>query len=55
MSVKQERLSMPVGSAGLLGFSDVKLSGMEIDPKLFIIVVFVFVIVVKLASVVAGG
>ncbi|MBI5046767.1 preprotein translocase subunit Sec61beta [Candidatus Micrarchaeota archaeon] len=54
MSVRQERVSMPVGSAGLLGFSDVKIQGMEIDPKLLLIGAFLFVVIVKLAVVMSG-
>ncbi len=50
MSIKQQSVSMPVGSAGLIPTSsDIKYSGFEIDPKLFIIATTVFVLVVKLS------
>ena len=48
----QERVSMPMASAGILtASSDVKISGIEVDPKMVIIGTFVFVILVKLASI----
>lgn len=47
----EEKVTMPIGSAGIIGFSpDVKLSGFEIDPKVLIIVVFAFVLIIKLAG-----
>lgn len=47
----EEKVMMPVGSAGIIGFSpDVKLSGFEMDPKVLIIAVFAFVLVIKLAG-----
>jgi len=47
----EEKVTMPIGSAGIIGFSpDVKLSGFEIDPKVLIIVVFAFVLIIKLSS-----
>ncbi|MEM3422172.1 MAG: hypothetical protein QXF35_00350 [Candidatus Bilamarchaeaceae archaeon] len=47
----QEKVTMPMGSAGIIGFSpDVKLSGFEIDPKTVIVVVFAFVLFIKIAG-----
>jgi preprotein translocase subunit Sec61beta len=47
----EEKVMMPMGSAGIIGFSpDIKLSGFEIDPKVLIISVFAFVLLIKLAS-----
>lgn len=47
----EEKVSMPMTSAGIIGFSpDVKLSGFEIDPKTVIIVVFAFVLAIKIAD-----
>ncbi len=55
MSMKEEKVSMPMTSAGIVGFSpDIKIAGMEIEPKVLIIATVVFVITVKLATVVAG-
>jgi preprotein translocase subunit Sec61beta len=51
MSVRQERVSMPMGSAGIIGFSsDVKLSGIEIDPKVLMITTVLIVIIVHIAT-----
>lgn len=48
----EKKVTMPMGSAGIIGFSsDVKLSGFEIDPKTVIIAVFVFVLIVKFAGI----
>jgi preprotein translocase subunit Sec61beta len=49
--MKQERVSMPMASAGIIGFSpDMKISGMEIDPKYLIIGVFIVVVLVHVLS-----
>ncbi len=49
--MKQDRVSMPMASAGIIGFSsDTKISGMEIDPKVLIIGVFAVVILVHVLS-----
>lgn len=49
--MKQERVSMPMSSAGIIGFSpDMKISGKELDPKLIIAVVVALVIIVNAAS-----
>ncbi len=51
MSFKQEKVSMPMGSAGIIGFSpDIKISGMEIDPKALIIAIFAVVVIVHVAE-----
>jgi len=53
MAVKEEKVSMPMTSAGIIGFSsDMKIAGFEIDPKALIIATVVFVLAVKIASVV---
>lgn len=50
MGFKQQSVSMPMGSAGIMGMSaDMKLSGGEFDPKAIIITTFVFTLIVKLA------
>lgn len=42
-------------SAGIVGFSaDMKIAGLEIDPKMFIAATVVIVLVVKIAGVFAG-
>ena len=52
MSMKEEKVSMPMTSAGIVGFSpDIKIAGREIEPKVLIMVTAVFVLVVKIASV----
>jgi len=53
--MKQERVSMPMSSAGIIGFSpDLKISGVELDPKMIILVVAVLVLIVNAASFVLG-
>ncbi len=47
----EEKVSMPMTSAGIIGFSpDMRLSGFEIDPKVLIIATFALVILVKIAG-----
>lgn len=42
------KVSMPMSSAGIVGFSpDIKISGMEMDPKVVIAVIVALVIVVQ--------
>lgn len=54
MPVKQQSVSMPMASAGIVGFSpDMKISAIEIEPKMLIIAVFALVIIVKIADIVA--
>jgi preprotein translocase subunit Sec61beta len=51
MSFKQEKVSMPMSSAGIVGFSpDIKISGIEIDPKMLMIGALVFIVIVKIAD-----
>jgi preprotein translocase subunit Sec61beta len=51
MSVKQEKVSMPMASAGIIGFSpDIKISGMEIEPKFLIIAIAAIVVIVHVAT-----
>jgi preprotein translocase subunit Sec61beta len=51
MSFKQQSVSMPMASAGLIGVSsDMKIAGIEIDPKMLIIAALVFVVIVKSAG-----
>jgi len=53
MSFKQERVSMPMASAGIIGFSsDMKIAGIEIDPKSLMIAAFAFVLIVKAVDVI---
>ncbi|MEM2908756.1 MAG: hypothetical protein QW590_01230 [Candidatus Bilamarchaeaceae archaeon] len=49
----EEKVTMPMTSAGILGFSpDIRLSGFEIDPKTIIVVVFALVLLIKFAGVI---
>ncbi len=49
----QDKVTMPMTSAGIIGFSpDIKISGFEIDPKTLIVAVFALVVVVKIAGMV---
>jgi preprotein translocase subunit Sec61beta len=51
MSMKQEKVAMPMTSAGIIGFSpDVKISGMEIDPKYLVIAIAAIVVIVHVAE-----
>jgi preprotein translocase subunit Sec61beta len=51
MSVKQEQVSLPLGSAGIVGMTaDMKLDGFEIQPKHLIIATALFVLLVKAAG-----
>lgn len=50
--MREEKVSMPMTSAGIVGFSpDIKIAGMEIEPKMLIVATVVLVLIVKLASV----
>lgn len=52
MSFKQERVSMPMASAGIVGMSsDMKISGIEIEPKMLIVGALIFVFVVKAVTI----
>jgi preprotein translocase subunit Sec61beta len=47
----KDSVTMPMASAGIVGMSaDTKLSGIEIDPKAYIIAVFVLVIIVNVGA-----
>jgi preprotein translocase subunit Sec61beta len=47
----KDSVSMPMSSAGIIGFSpDMKISGMEIDPKMLVIAIAVVVVVVQIAT-----
>ena len=51
MSAKNDKVSMPFSSAGIPSFTqDIKLAGIEIDPKMLLIAGFLFVVIVKIAS-----
>ncbi len=51
MSMKQEKVSMPMTSAGIIGFSpDMKISGMEIEPKFLIVAIVAVVVIVHVAT-----
>jgi|GEM_PF-595467 len=50
-TVKQQSVSMPMSSAGMIGFSpDVKIEGREIEPKALIVATALFVFIVIIAS-----
>lgn len=47
----KDSVSMPMASAGIIGMSpDMKISGIEFDPKAFVIAVFLIVVIVQVAS-----
>jgi preprotein translocase subunit Sec61beta len=47
----QDRISMPMGSAGIIGISsDTKIAGIEIDPKIIVGFTLFFVLLVKFAD-----
>jgi len=51
MSVSKQNVSMPMGSAGIIGFSsDMKISGQEVEPKVLVIIAVVLVLVVKVVG-----
>jgi preprotein translocase subunit Sec61beta len=48
----EEKISMPMSSAGIIGFSpDVKMAGFGIDPKIVIIAVLILVLTIKFAGI----
>ncbi len=56
MSVKQEKVSMPMTSAGIIGFSpDIKISGMEIEPTALLVAIVAIVVLVHVATYALGG
>jgi preprotein translocase subunit Sec61beta len=51
MAWKQESVSMPMGSAGILGISQGEtLAGIQVDPKTIVIGILVFVAIVQIAT-----
>ncbi len=49
--MSENRVSMPMGSAGIIGFSpDMKISGIEVDPKVLVAVVVAVVVIVIAAN-----
>ncbi|HSB47540.1 MAG TPA: hypothetical protein VLD37_05990 [Candidatus Bilamarchaeum sp.] len=47
----QDKVTMPMASAGIIGFSpDVKISGMEIDPKFLVLAIVAIVVIVHAGS-----
>ncbi len=55
LMLKSEKVSMPVSSAGILSLgSDMELSGIKIDPKVIIITVVLFVLIIKVTTVLVG-
>ncbi len=51
MVMAKDSVSMPMASAGIIGFSpDIKISGMEVDPKTVLIAVLVVVVLVHVAN-----
>jgi len=51
MAWKSESVSMPMGSAGILGISQGEtLAGIQIDPRTIIIAVLIFVGLIKVLS-----
>ncbi len=51
MGQKKKKFSMPTTVAGIVGFApDEELDGIKIEPKLFLLVVMVAVILIKIAN-----
>lgn len=51
MSWKQERVSMPMTSAGILGVSsDMSIAGIQVDPRSILIATILFVVLVKIGG-----
>ena len=49
--MKQQSVSMPMSSAGIIGVSsDVRMNGMEIEPKFLIMAIVAIVIIVHIAN-----
>jgi len=47
----QDKVTMPMTSAGIIGFApDIKISGFDIDPKLFLTVTAAAVIIIKVGG-----
>jgi len=47
----QEKVTMPMASAGIIGFSsDVKINGLEVEPKYIVLAIVAIVIAVNAAS-----
>jgi preprotein translocase subunit Sec61beta len=47
----QEKVTMPMASAGIIGFSsDVKIAGMEVEPKLLVMAIVAVVVMVHVAT-----
>lgn len=47
----QDKVSMPMASAGIIGFSsDVKINGLEMDPKYIVLAIVAIVVIVNAAS-----
>ncbi len=55
MSWKRQSVSMPITMAGIVGLSpSEKIGGIDIDPKSFIIAVFLISLIIKLSHIVLG-
>jgi preprotein translocase subunit Sec61beta len=53
MAIKQSSVSMPMASAGIIGYSpDVKIGGRQLEPKVLIAATVLLVIIVKLAGII---
>ena len=51
----RDKVTMPMASAGIIGASsDVSVGGIEIDPKVVIVAVFVLVLVIVAAGMIIG-
>lgn len=47
----QDKVTMPMASAGIIGFSsDVKIAGLEVDPKFIVLFIVAIVVMVNVAS-----
>ncbi len=53
MSWKRSKVSMPMSNAGILGItSDTRLGGIEMEPKIIVIGIVAFIVLVKIVGVV---
>lgn len=55
MAWKQERVSMPMTSAGIIGVSsDIEISGIKMDPRTILVGVAAFIVLIKVLTFALG-
>lgn len=51
MTARAEKVSMPMTSAGLIGFApDIKIGGKEIEPRMLVAAIVLLVVIVHIAT-----